>query len=207
MASENEQISAFAAYAMKRKNRERSLQLLKLQKIHSNMNEKNSVQVVNKEKNTLPSSSHKTLNKNDKQSSSPKSSNSITKKNLNTKETNSLVKSKYKKFNYNKSKKKKKKKLLSANDCHGNDETTTDLENSFSISGDNNSQMNQLEGETVKINKKTKKRKRNKKLRSTKNMNINYDIVHDNFLKNPVIKSKLLFEWLIHPLEINKFFK
>ncbi|KAF7395281.1 hypothetical protein HZH68_009331 [Vespula germanica] len=207
MASENEQISAFAAYAMKRKNIERSLQLLKFQKIHSNMNEKNSVQVVNKEKNTLPSSSNETLNKDDKQSSSSKSSNSITKKNLNTKETNSSMKSKYKKFNYNKSKKKKKKKLLSANDCHGNDEATTDLENSFSISGDNNSQMNQLEGETVKVNKKTKKRKRNKKLRSTKNMNINYDIVHDNFLKNPVIKSKLLFEWLIHPLEINKFFK
>ncbi|KAL2715006.1 bifunctional lysine-specific demethylase and histidyl-hydroxylase NO66 isoform X3 [Vespula squamosa] len=174
MTSNSEQISAFAAYAMKRKNIEHSSQSPKLQKTYSDTNEKNSIQVANEQNNILPSSSYETINRH-KKSPSPKTNTSITKKHANTNESNSFVVSKYKKFIYSKS--------------------------------SHNSQMNQLEGERSKINKKAKRMKRKKKLRSKEESNIHYDIVHDNFLRDPVMKSKLLFEWLIHPLKINKFFE
>ncbi|XP_035735119.1 ribosomal oxygenase 1-like [Vespa mandarinia] len=209
MVSKTEQISAFAAYAMKRKNADPSLQSQKLQKkTHSNVKEKNLVRIANKQKEMLSLPNHGTINKNHKKSSSSKTHSPTIKKNINTNESNSLIISKYKKSKCNKNKKKKKKKLLSANDFFSNDTTMTNLENSSSVSDSINLQMNQLREEGSKINKKEKKVKRKKKLPPTKNnSSINYDVVHDNFLKDPVIKSKLLFEWLIHPLKIDNFFE
>lgn len=203
MFSETEQISAFAAYAMKRKNTNPSLQSQKLRKINSNVKEKNSVRDVDKQGEMSQSLNRETIEKNRKRYASSKTHGTVIKKNINTNESNSLVIKKYKEFKCNKNK--KKKNLLSANDFFNNETATTSSENTFSVSSNVNSQTNRLRNERSKINKKETKGK--KKIRRTKNQNTNYDVIHDTFLKDPVIKSKLLFEWLIHPLKITKFFE
>lgn len=204
MFAKNEPVSAFAAYAMKRKTSEPSVQTKRFKKKHNKVEEKDVDRVVNKHKKTQPLSEHKNnkLKSNTKLLS--KTNTPPVKQNANTRTLNGTVTIKRKNNNTNKNM--KRNKLSSVNDSLSINSDNV-FENNF-YEKKSNLQVNQVqEGKKNKKQKKGKKLNRKAKLRAKLNSEANSDAAHDNNSQDPTIRCKMLFEWLIYPLKIDHFFK
>ncbi|XP_014600738.1 PREDICTED: bifunctional lysine-specific demethylase and histidyl-hydroxylase NO66 [Polistes canadensis] len=201
MFSKNEQISAFAVYTKKRKNSETSLQLQKFQKKRSNMGNKKIKRTGNITKKKISKS--KSINKRQKDPkdlSSPRTDDDISQtKDINMKMSVYNVK--------DKKNTEKKQLLFNSSSFFNNAEpsttiTTTAINYDTPILNLLNEDNNKSK---KKVNKKSKKQN-NDKSNTTENQSPKIAEMDDLFTKDPVIQTYMLFEWLIHPLNLNKFF-
>lgn len=201
MFSKNEQISAFAVYTKKRKNSATSLQLQKFQKKRSNMGNKKIKRTGNITKKKISKS--KPVNKNQmdpKDLPSSRTDDDISQiKDINMKMSVHDLKD-------NKNTE-RKQLLLNSSFFFNNTEpststiTTTIIQNGTPILNLLNENDNKSK---KKVNKKSKKQNSDK-LNTTENQSTNILKINDFFMKDPIIQSYMLFEWLIYPLSIDKF--
>ncbi|KAI4502905.1 hypothetical protein M0802_001949 [Mischocyttarus mexicanus] len=219
----NEQISAFAVYTKKRKNSATSLQLQKYQKKRSVMGKKKSKKTGNITKKKI-SSNPGTVNKKQKKpkdfspcrsgdhfsSRSSDHFSSITGDHFQCIDTN--MKMSVHNLKNNKSKD-KKKIFFDSSFFFNNSEptiTTTNTNTTTTTTTKNNtSPINPSDKDDNKSKKKTdkksKKQNNNNKSNVTENQSTNYAKTHNAFMKDPILQSYMLFEWLIYPLPMEKF--
>lgn len=201
MLKYHEPVSAFAMYAMKRKNTESSSNSKKLKRKHSSLQDKKVVSISDTkfkiQEKTKQISIHKNVQGTNKVSIN-KIPNINKKKNLISKKTNSSIISKKNKLIKKPIHKRQNKNIILISGSK-KVEPKKKLKNSVLM-------MNRALAKMKQIKQKQIKKTRVIKRTIQETTYSNSETVEENH-ENPVKTSRSMFEWLIYPMKIEEFFE